>query len=68
MRGGQGGYREAQRRERVLTVADLVAPPAWVPPWLDGGEAQWWLSRAWQVGAVVAAVLRAAQLVAGAMG
>ncbi|WP_437945377.1 hypothetical protein WME98_31150 [Sorangium sp. So ce296] len=68
VRGGEGGYREAQRRERVLTVADLVEPPAWVPPWLDGGEAQWWLSRAWKVGAIAAVVLRAAQLVAGAMG
>ncbi|WP_437600940.1 hypothetical protein [Sorangium sp. So ce590] len=68
VRGGEGGYREAQQRERVLTVADLVEPPAWVAPWINGGETQWWLSRAWDVGVVVAVVLRAAQLVAGAMG
>ncbi|WP_434045772.1 MULTISPECIES: hypothetical protein [Sorangium] len=66
--GGGSGYREAQRRERVLTVADLVQPPAWVPPWSSGAEVQWWLARAWDVGAVVAAVLRAAQLAAGAVG
>ncbi|XXY46387.1 hypothetical protein WME91_40945 [Sorangium sp. So ce269] len=66
--GGGSGYREAQQRERVLAVADLVEPPAWVPPWSSGAEAQWWLARAWDVGAVAAVVLRAAQLVAGAMG
>ncbi|WP_437327742.1 hypothetical protein [Sorangium sp. So ce381] len=67
VRGGEGGYRAAQERERVLTVADLLAPPAWVPPWINGAEVQWWLARAWNVGAVVALVLRAAQLIAGAM-
>ncbi|WP_437289113.1 hypothetical protein [Sorangium sp. So ce406] len=66
--GGGSGYREAQRRERVLTVADLVQPPAWVAPWSSGAEVQWWLARAWEVGAVVAAALRAAQLAVGAVG
>ncbi|WP_437280016.1 hypothetical protein WME90_05495 [Sorangium sp. So ce375] len=68
VRGGEGGYRAAQERERVLTVADLLAPPAWVPPWINGAEVQWWLARAWDVGAAVAVVLRVAQLVAGALG
>ncbi|WP_437836618.1 hypothetical protein [Sorangium sp. So ce1153] len=66
--GGGSGYREAQQRERVLAVADLVEPPAWIAPWSSGAEAQWWLARAWDVGAVAAVVLRAAQLVAGAVG
>ncbi|WP_437679243.1 hypothetical protein [Sorangium sp. So ce131] len=46
----------------MLTCADLAQPPAWVPPWSSGGEMQWWLARAWDVGAVVAIVARGAQL------
>ncbi|AUX20484.1 hypothetical protein SOCEGT47_009560 [Sorangium cellulosum] len=68
IRGGERGYRAAPERERVLTAADLAAPPAWVPPWINGAEVQWWLARAWSVGAAAALVLRAAQLVAGALG
>ncbi|AUX39955.1 hypothetical protein SOCE26_013500 [Sorangium cellulosum] len=66
--GGGSGYREAQARERVLTCADLVEPPARVLPWSSGGEAQWWLARAWDAGAVVAIVARGAQIVMGAIG
>ncbi|WP_437591163.1 hypothetical protein [Sorangium sp. So ce1000] len=68
VRGGEGGYRAAQERERVVTIADLMAPPAWVPPWINGAEVQWWLARAWDVAAPAALVLRAAQLIAGALG
>ncbi|WP_437877259.1 hypothetical protein [Sorangium sp. So ce513] len=68
VRGGGSGYRAAQQRERVLAVADLVQPPPWVPPWSSGAEVQWWLARTWDVGAIVAMFLRAAQLIAGAVG
>ncbi|MGK3996768.1 hypothetical protein [Sorangium sp. So ce1024] len=36
--------------------------------WSSGAEVQWWLARAWDVGAIVAMFLRAAQLIAGAVG
>lgn len=57
LRGGEGGYRAGAVRERVLTCVELTAPPPWIPPWIDAGEVQWWLARAWKAGAAVVIVM-----------
>lgn len=53
IRQHEGGYREAGERQRVLVCAGVEAAPEPVVPWTDSGELQWWLARAWRVGALV---------------
>lgn len=52
----EGGYREGGQRELVLTCAALAPAPPRRWPWATPGEVQWWLARAFRVGAALGVV------------